>query len=103
MTKLKTRSTRKSTLSYTHDAMPRAIAEAKSGASIGNSATMYGVPSSSLSDPITKKVEHGAIWGKQPILSKEDEAIKVETTTEHCAEHGAGLTKRHLEICPNTG
>ena len=93
MAKLKTRSTRKSTPSYTHDSMPRAIAEAKSGASIRNAAKMYGVPRSFLSDQITKKVKHGAIWGKQPILSKEDEAIMVETT-EQRAEQGSGLTKR---------
>ena len=93
MAKTKTRSTRKSTPSYTHDAMSRAIAEVKSGSSIRNAAKMHGVPRSSLSDRITGKVEHGAIWGKQPILSKEDEAILVETA-EQRAEQGVGLTKR---------
>ena len=93
MAKTKTQSTRKSTQSYTHDAMSRAIAEVKSGFSIRNAAKMHGVPRSSLWDRITGKVEHGAICGKQPILSKEDEAFLVETA-EQRAEQEVGLTKR---------
>lgn len=76
--------------------MAAAVNEVKNGfLSLLKASKKYNVPKSTLHDHVTDRVKEGAVNGKTPVLTADEEKQLLKSATER-AEMGVGFSKRNF-------
>ena len=65
--------------------------------SVRQAAGQYNVPKSTLHDRSSGKVQPGAVYGKQPVLSYDVEE-SMATSVKEAASQGFGITRQQLML-----
>lgn len=81
---------------WSPETMAAAVNEVKNGfLSLLKASKKYNVPKSTLHDHVTDRVKEGAVNGKTPVLTADEEKQLLKSATER-AEMGVGFSKRNF-------
>nr|XP_034317011.1 uncharacterized protein LOC117686289 [Crassostrea gigas] len=81
---------------WSPESMAAAVNEVKNGfLSLLKASKKYNVPKSTLHDHVTDRVKDGAVNGKTPVLTADEEKQLLKSATER-AEMGVGFSKRNF-------
>lgn len=81
---------------WSPESMAAAVNEVKNGfLSLLKASKKYNVPKSTLHDHVTDRVKEGAVNGKTPVLTADEEKQLLKSATER-AEMGVGFSKRNF-------